>query len=420
MPSSRREGRPARHQATSSAGHGHRPGGGVEASAPGTDHQAASPAATGARHPACGAHATNSTGHGHRPGGRVDASAASSQGRCRVARHRSPRSQPSRHGGHGSRPAGHTPPARPATGTGLAVGSKRRRPAHRVGAASPGTDHQAASPAATGARQPASGAHATGSASTGARHPASGAQGTSSASTGTGTGLVARSPLKNSSKTWAQEIFATAAVLDSKAPEISPPLPCPPGHAGRWFGRYRLRRQIAQRATRPVQPTARRSRRRQLPPLALRHPAMQVRKVRKCGNPASMRVCGRSAVREAVREVRKAWRPSVRLAPPTAGALALTTQPPYAESCNSLPPGSESPLPTRAQEGPAAVGACQQAGRCNRCALSPRAEFTRVHHARKRSDYRGHGVRITPVRRGAEGPMRYTSSLCRRACRCPW
>ncbi len=55
---------------------------------------------------------------------------------------------------------------------------------------------------------------------------------------------------------------------------------------------------------------------------ALPLPVKQVRKVRKCGNPAFMRVCGRSAVREAVREVRKAWRLTVRLAPPAAGRQA--------------------------------------------------------------------------------------------------
>ena len=138
MPSSRREGRPARHQATSSAGHGHRPGGGVEASAPGTDHQAASPAATGARHPACGAHATNSTGHGHRPGGGVEASAASAQGRCGVARHGSPGSQPSRHGGTAAGQRGtrhrlgqHRGTAPGQRGTGHQLGQHRHR--HRPG-----------------------------------------------------------------------------------------------------------------------------------------------------------------------------------------------------------------------------------------------------------------------------------------------
>ena len=94
----------------------------------------------GARQPASGAHATGSAGHGHRPGGGVEASAASAQGRCGVARHGSPGSQPSRHGGHGSRPAGHTPPARPAPGHGTRPAG-HRAPARPAPAPAPAWRH---------------------------------------------------------------------------------------------------------------------------------------------------------------------------------------------------------------------------------------------------------------------------------------
>ena len=85
---------------------------------------------------------------------------------------------------------------------------------------------------------------------------------------------------------------------------------------------------------------------------------LQVRKVRMCGNPASMRVCGRSAVREAVREVRKAWRRTVRPAPPASGPKApgstsTSSGAPASLAGNTLPVWREDEPATAPHPGPA-------------------------------------------------------------------
>ena len=300
------------------------------------------------------------------------------------------------------------------------MGSKRRRPAHRVGAASPGTDHQAASPAATGG---------TAAGQRGTRHRLGQHRGTAPGQRGTGHQLGQHrhrhrpggtlAPKKFFENLGARNFCYGGGPWFESARDLTPP-PVPARAC-----RPEVRPASPATANRPAghQASAAHCQAQQAPSTsAARTPSpcnagAESAEVRKPSIHAGLRPVGSAGSSAGSAESLAPHCPPSAASGRRCGPHHIT---PYAESCNSLTPGSESPLPTRAQEGPAAVGACQQAGRCNRCALSPRAEFTRVHHARKRSDYRGHGVRITPVRRGAEGPMRYTSSLCRRACRCPW
>lgn len=142
----------------------------------------------------------------------------------------------------------------------------------------------------------------------------------------------------------------------------------------------------------------------------------------KCGSAETQHPCGFAAGRQCGKQCGKCGKPGAPLSAQRRQRPALRPSPhnPLMRSnATAWRRGPNYPCAPR-PGGTRCGGACQQAGRCNRCALSHRAKFTRVHHVRNRSDYRGHGVRITPVRRGAEGPMRYTSSLCRRPCRCPW
>lgn len=104
--------------------------------------------------------------------------------------------------------------------------------------------------------------------------------------------------------------------------------------------------------------------------VALQPPAKPVRKVRKCGNPASMRVCSRLAVREAVREVRKARRLKVRLAPPAFGLRAPDAM--IASTSGTAPAIlADNSLPARREDDPATAPHPGPAGHSSK---SPRIE----------------------------------------------